>query len=338
MRRPNIDEEGALARWLRSRFGHKPLRAIANDIASDFLAIARQVGPPVDATAIFRVRKIRRWRTLETAVDGRIGVEGDGFVIETGPGPQVRRRFTLAHEIGHTIFFDLNGPMPHRMLSGARPEEEEAFCNMFASELLMPGDWIFSALEKGSDDARYRCPPIVIQNLAETFQVSRRAMARRLVEDLGVLQGIAMGARWLGARGDLSQGPLGNWTWRLSWAATSPNVADALYLPSAQKRPRLKLPALEDVYKAGVAKCLEVPPGAVRLGNLRKILNEHAAVGEATCIWILPTRPTGVQLSSEPGEALRDHDLDHTIRRRYELVMFIPLRSNRYENPGDVHS
>lgn len=67
----------------------------------------------------------------------------DGFdvVIQegltTGRATLRRRlRFALAHEVGHSFFFDRR-LSPHQRMSAWSPEEER-FCNVFASRLLVP--------------------------------------------------------------------------------------------------------------------------------------------------------------------------------------------------------
>jgi len=72
--------------------------------------------------------------------------------------PPVRRRFTLAHEIGHiiipwhtgTIVDDLEAP---RSNERSRYREMEAEANRFAAELLMPSAWVLNLAERADDGA-----------------------------------------------------------------------------------------------------------------------------------------------------------------------------------------
>ena len=64
-----------------------------------------------------------------------------------------RRRFTLAHELGHIIIPWHNGDVrcntdtPYRTIEGQRKvDTQELEANIFASELLMPHDWLVSQL------------------------------------------------------------------------------------------------------------------------------------------------------------------------------------------------
>jgi hypothetical protein len=85
--------------------------------------------------------------------------------------PPERRRFTVAHEIGHWVCHREAGPRVCDLTSAraARdPLEREA--NTFAAELLMP------AAEVRAAHARHPDPG----SLAEWFRVSREAMGWRL--------------------------------------------------------------------------------------------------------------------------------------------------------------
>jgi len=97
---------------------------------------------------------------------------GDGHAIVLhGDSDERRRRFTIAHEIGH---FVLHPGRPRRERGGrvteaGRMEEREA--DVFAAELLMPERLVREAVyEQGLDVSR----------LADRFLVSRTAMQHRL--------------------------------------------------------------------------------------------------------------------------------------------------------------
>ncbi len=97
---------------------------------------------------------------------------GDGYAIVLhGDGDERRRRFTIAHEIGHFVLH----PGRPRMERGGRVTEagrfEEREADVFAAELLMPEALVREAVyEQGVDVVR----------LSDRFQVSRKAMQLRL--------------------------------------------------------------------------------------------------------------------------------------------------------------
>ena len=97
---------------------------------------------------------------------------GEGRAIEVrGGADERRRRFTIAHEIGHFVLHP-ERVAPERgglaNMAGGRLERE---ADLFAAELLMPEHLVRrAALEEGADPRR----------LADRFEVSVQAMSVRL--------------------------------------------------------------------------------------------------------------------------------------------------------------
>lgn len=93
--------------------------------------------------------------------------------------PAARRRFTLAHEIGHHL---LGHRMPDTRLfyfdtSNTRRSIIERACDRFAALLLMPDDWVRRYYEELSFNAENR-----VSIMSQRFGVSAIAMKRRLRE------------------------------------------------------------------------------------------------------------------------------------------------------------
>ncbi len=117
---------------------------------------------------------------------GTIGVNADHALV--------RRRFTIAHEIGHFVLHHEEGDLfiDHRKPSvflrdsnsstGERRKEVEA--NAFAASLLMPRAQL---LERLSADQVDVFDDDSIQSLAELFGVSTQALLLRLAK-LGLLE------------------------------------------------------------------------------------------------------------------------------------------------------
>ena len=88
--------------------------------------------------------------------------------------PEARRRFTIAHEVGHVM---LHG-VPHAAAArggGGRFKGRERQVERFAAELLMPAGFVRAAIRQHGLDS---------DRLAALFRVSQRAMQIRL-EELG---------------------------------------------------------------------------------------------------------------------------------------------------------
>lgn len=132
-------------------------------------------------------------RTLETAGHRECDHE-DRYDVKSGlllelPGgsvigfnsdhPRNRRRFSVAHELGHYLLrhaehFHLDLAIPaawHGEPPGYDWRDERA-ANHFAAELLMPEDFVRRAASRHDTDAR---------RLARQFLVSEEAMGFRLV-------------------------------------------------------------------------------------------------------------------------------------------------------------
>jgi Zn-dependent peptidase ImmA (M78 family)/DNA-binding XRE family transcriptional regulator len=128
-------------------------------------------------------------------LDFDFGTLVDGLVVQLGDGPAIglqtnqsnagRRRFTLAHELGHHLlrhtasfhvdFADAGGT------AGSAPGynwQHERAANDFAANLLMPAPWVRQAAQPSGD----------VDKLAHRFNVSRAAMGFRLAS-LGLREG-----------------------------------------------------------------------------------------------------------------------------------------------------
>jgi Zn-dependent peptidase ImmA (M78 family) len=111
---------------------------------------------------------------LETEVAKRI------FLNLNHPYP--KRRFTLAHEIGHAAMIKVPCPkQSNRMfhVTGCwRPDCHENFCDRFAADVLMPRPLILQACEELHHPDWFDKTDV----LAARFEVSLAAMRRRLRE------------------------------------------------------------------------------------------------------------------------------------------------------------
>jgi len=137
-------------------------------------------------------------------------LDSGGFRVRISRGPSTSRaRFSIAHEIGHTFFYDLESAPPKRLATATAIQSsrnigqvrsqrlEESFCDAFASELLLPRQAALSALEACRDA---REPLALLTSLEATSRqwgVSVEASLRRLNETLGLPPDmVAIVLRW----------------------------------------------------------------------------------------------------------------------------------------------
>ncbi|MEO9504904.1 MAG: ImmA/IrrE family metallo-endopeptidase [Maribacter dokdonensis] len=99
--------------------------------------------------------------------------------------PEVRKRFTISHEIGHfklhvdtPLFVDFyKGSMLYRTNHKRQDYKMEKEANTFAAALLMPQSLISNEISKMSDDMDYDSKLLL---LSQKFEVSQQAMDFRL--------------------------------------------------------------------------------------------------------------------------------------------------------------
>jgi transcriptional regulator with XRE-family HTH domain len=153
----------------------------ARDAAEQLLMLAK-----LPAESPVRVNDVARRCGVRVLTFDFAGMV-DGLVVQLSDGPAIgldtsqtngqRRRFTLAHELGHHLlrhsasfhldFFDAGGS------AGDAPGynwQHERAANEFAANLLMPASAVRQAADRTSD----------VEYLASAFDVSRQAMAFRL--------------------------------------------------------------------------------------------------------------------------------------------------------------
>lgn len=114
-----------------------------------------------------------------SAVDPETGAS---YILINSDKPRVRRRFTIAHELGHLALGHLLGGqvIVDETVWGKSPEEKQA--NAFAAGLLMPAEGVRGAVKRLME--RLENPPNPLDWivwLAASFGVSEQAAAYRLI-------------------------------------------------------------------------------------------------------------------------------------------------------------
>ena len=138
---------------------------------------------PVDVIGLSAALGVEvREAFLDDDISGTLENTESGYVITVNAlHPETRRRFTIAHELGHYILHrdligdGINDNKAYRSvrfenyLNTAIGPKQETQANQFAVSVLMPQDLIDADLAEN--------PKISTEKMAEKYGVSRHAMA-----------------------------------------------------------------------------------------------------------------------------------------------------------------
>lgn len=167
---PNVQiTEQPLWRELRNqRDGEAP--------ADRILAFFGIVTPAVDVEGIAKALGFRILESPLIEESGGIDTQSTPAVIKVRSVGQarVRRRFTIAHEIGHAMLHNFASYHRDDYFNG---DLQEVQANRFAADLLMP-KWMVERFVGGRG--------VTVGRLAEKFDVSAAAMELRL-RNMGVI-------------------------------------------------------------------------------------------------------------------------------------------------------
>jgi hypothetical protein len=144
---------------------------------NELRAALGNVDPFVKFDAYLEARRILL-QTIDIKSDGDGFIQPigkryeDGFHLATKPGTLTRKRFTIAHELCHTFFYELVPEIKYRPQN--MDELEERLCNYGASELLIPAD----SLKRRIDIQK---PSLTaLRDMSRDYGVSMEAMLLRL--------------------------------------------------------------------------------------------------------------------------------------------------------------
>lgn len=154
--------------------------------AQELLRRAKITSPPVPVEHIAKASGVRmQLAPFQGDLSGFVYRKGNQAVIWVNSlHPLVRRRFSMAHELGHYFLHEgdslhVDRPAQIRLRSslsskGEDPEEVEA--NLFAAELLMPTKLLLKDLRQLHDANDEE----LISTLANRYNVSPQAISIRL--------------------------------------------------------------------------------------------------------------------------------------------------------------
>lgn len=164
-------------RWLLERYSGTSPSAILARLMQALLHEGRQYNPPYGVYEIAKYRRVTKILRAELSHDALLIPVANGFLLKLNKAqPAVRLRFSCAHELAHTFFYDLKDGKPRRPYSiGDYDLLEETLCQEAAEDLLMPAPDMVNLIEPLGQPS--------IESFARvmaTFQVSAQAAATRL--------------------------------------------------------------------------------------------------------------------------------------------------------------
>lgn len=149
------------------------MRAI--DHARELFRFIKMDSPPVEIEKILEELGIGLFYEDFVKLDG-IALKSPklGIIVVNKNLPNVRQRFTIAHELGHII-------MPHRseyfICFPGKNRSMEKSANRFAAELLMPQPMVIELWKKYAANKEMR-----VEVIAHILKVSKSALFARLRE------------------------------------------------------------------------------------------------------------------------------------------------------------
>jgi Zn-dependent peptidase ImmA (M78 family) len=155
--------------------------------AAETLRIATgQISAPVNLDPIMVHRRIVavHWFSNPGALGASLVPTQKGFLLRLSKETaEERKRFSIAHEIGHTFFYDLRTTSPMRLIPIRRGSKaaakEEDICHAFARSLLLPFELLADMLRQTED----LTPLDQICTIARKFRVSIECAVRRILYD-----------------------------------------------------------------------------------------------------------------------------------------------------------
>lgn len=160
----------------------------AEQAAIDLLDDNRIAGPPVNVEELAKKLGVDvRYEPFEGGLSGALYRAADGHAV-LGVNDwhvDVRKRFTIAHELGHWLLHPdelfVDGILKRDGDSSLAIRSHEIEANAFAAELLMPRKLVLEEINEilarnATPDARR-----LVKQLASTFEVSEQAMQFKLM-------------------------------------------------------------------------------------------------------------------------------------------------------------
>jgi hypothetical protein len=161
--------------WLSTLAAPEPPETYLLSQAGKLLRANGQLHPPYDPRKALPT-SVKEIEVTALSRDGMLLPVQGGFIMKlNSQRPPVRQRFTCAHEIGHTFFYDMSGARPWRPPQSLSSNwVEEGLCYQFAEEMIMP---VSNMIEMAAP----LTPTLKnFLQIRKTFGASTEALARRI--------------------------------------------------------------------------------------------------------------------------------------------------------------
>ena len=241
-------------------------RSTLEDLALDqFRVQCQSIPKEILSTQPTDLEVLGRWFGVERVIERKLDVAGlihrfenQKSVIflneDDAPG---RRRFSWAHELGHLVLASKARPVTACRTPGQRDAALERSCDVIATEILMPRELFCAEVDGTGWSLRS------IRSLANAFQVTVQAAARRLTE---LIDEPALMSIWR---------PNGHQALtRLKYSWSIPNTSGKRWSPQVrwQTGPDYMLPLYQSLVDNRMA-----------LGRTRVLMKQH---GESRYRWV----------------------------------------------------
>lgn len=152
---------------------------------------------PVDLLSIARYQRVHALKLGPIVPDGILAPDQDGFTIylrsrneysvqlseERQVKLSVRQRFTMAHELVHTFFYQTRFGKPELIKDAPRGKRLERLCQFGAGALVVPGNLLRARIRV---DVCFSSATQAVE-LCRSFAVSPEVLLRRIAENDGLL-------------------------------------------------------------------------------------------------------------------------------------------------------
>jgi len=163
--------------WFLQKYGFSSAEIGIRSLAQRLIKLYGDQTPPFNPRVIARELKVYKISFGSIGKDALLIPTDNGFRIKISSElPKSRQRFALAHEIGHTLFFNTDGPCPFRPYSTDKASVyEERLCDIFAGEILVPEHSLRRHLQHTSE-----ANVETLLNTARVFNISAQCLAIRI--------------------------------------------------------------------------------------------------------------------------------------------------------------